>query len=114
MKKPWYIWLSVPAFAFLWGDTARRIWCIKNKNLHKSSAMDIWIEALINMFKITICYLMFPTGLFILAIELAGNHSYLLRGIVNCIAIVLLYLLGVYATHKHILWREKYISYMLR
>ena len=113
MKKPWVIWLSMPAFAFLWGDTARRILSAKKTSFPTRSRMDIWVEALINLFMIFICYITFPMLVLIFLIDMTMKHSYILGTIVNCIALICFYFLGVYSTYKHFLWRKNKIPYLL-
>ena len=113
MRKPWFIWLSILAFTFLWWDTTRLLVFTKSKNEDKGSKFELWIRAIGNFTAITVCYIMLPMLLLVIAIDLSGNYSNLLGTIVNAIALICLYFLGVYAAYKHSLWRRKKISHLI-
>ena len=113
MKKPWFIWLSIPAFAFLWGDTAKRLTSLRRlKKEGLWSAMDLWYKALGNMFVLWIVFVMIPAGVFA---AVAGFLLEIIGYVVwNVLALGYMYFAGVYITYKHHVWRQKNISHLLK
>ena len=107
-EKPWYVWLSVPAFisSFLismgqskWSDgSVFRCWC----NL-------VWVAMLV---------LLFPLFIILMGISqilrFSGVPDYMLNSensIVLAIAMyICTYIFGVLATCVHVVWREKNIT----
>ena len=113
MKKPWYIWLSLPAFMILWGDTVRRLMTSKNKDIiGKGLVFNMWLKALGNMFAIVICCLMLPMLLFAVLLNATASNG-IVYVVVSYSALICLYFLGVYATYRHAFWRENNISQIL-
>jgi len=109
-KRPWYIWLSLFGFALLCADTSRRI-KIKKGNF------ILWNRACGNIIKLIILYAIAPivilyglAALIFRDIELGATAS----EIVNLIILVMLYFIGVVAVCKHVDWRMKNISHLLK
>jgi len=110
-KKPWYIWFSILAIIFLWGDTSRRI-KFSGKN------MGLWTRAVGNIAKLSVFYIILPLLLFGALIDRLvmrnvsiGSLSYEL-GVFAVLFIV--YFFGVYATYRHSVWRKENISHLLK
>lgn len=106
-KKPWYIWFSIFALIFLWGDTSRKI---------KSSRenLGLWKHAVGNMAKVSIVWTVLPLIIVgILADRLILRNfpeQPIVFELVNIMILLALYLGGVYATYKHSVWRKENIS----
>ena len=47
-KKTWYVWFSLLAFMYLWGDTSRRIKYTKRGR--KEGGYELWSKACNNFF----------------------------------------------------------------
>lgn len=112
-NTPWYIWLSFLALMLLWGDTARRI-KVSRKNFIDD--FPLWGKACLNIAKISILYFILPLALY------AGITGHFFEHLVNepiysdvfeAINLVVLYLSNVYASHRHVVWRNKNISHLL-
>jgi len=102
-KRPWYIWFSLLALALLWGDTARRIKGFRDGNF------VLWNRACGNFLKLITIYFIIPMFL----IPLLTNFIFGVYIAVN-ILLAIIYFLGVFATCKHIDWRNKNISHLLK
>jgi len=110
-KKPWYIWLSVLAFVFLWSDSSRRL-KFSRKNL------GLWYRSVGNALKLWSVYVMIipiSFGIFMDRVILRNvpNES-LLYEIMISILLLLVYIGGVYATYRHSVWRKENISHLLK
>ena len=106
----WYIWLSFPAFVFLWGDTSIRILVMKkNSQLipKYQSKHDVWIRAVGNAFLLAIPLFFIPAFALGALIDYAENFGSALENTINIISLVILYVLGVFITYMHTMWREK-------
>jgi hypothetical protein len=113
----WYIWLSIPAFVLLWGDTSKRIIRSQRKFSldipNDSKKTNLWISALGNIFKLAILDLLIPGFGFAVLIDWSANFNPVLSVVFNFVALLSLYLLGVYTTYAHVQWREKNIKHLL-
>ena len=112
-KKPWYIWLSLLGFAILMIDTSRRIKFTK-KNSYDNFVL--WNRACLNFFKLVpLCVFIPPivAHLFSLFFLPETMEESIKHEIVDWISILFFYLMGVYATYKHSIWREENISHLL-
>ena len=110
-KKPWYIWLSLLAFALLWGDTAIRIKATKTPE-----NFDLWTSACGNSIKLFLFYIIGPLILFSVSTPLIfgeAGEGPILSTILPLLLLALLYFLGVYITYKHVIWRKKNIPHLL-
>lgn len=105
-KKPWYIWLSIVAFSFLWLNTVRGLLFFRRRK-GNTKAFNSWIGALGNCIKLVIVYLILPTIPFLVAYDYFLEIDYALALVINCIQIIALYFGGVFITYKHYLWREE-------
>jgi hypothetical protein len=116
-KKPWYIWLSIPAFMLLTWDTSKRIHAPPFHNpftlMRDSERFLLQIKSSLNVIVLWACLVMLPMVSFILYDALLSNKYPQLSSMVGAVLFVSLYLLGVYATYKHVIWREKNISHLL-
>jgi len=111
--KPWYIWLSIFALATLCSDTSRRI---KFSGASIGDNFALSNKASVHSLKLIVLYIILPIVLYgsmanILISRFPGYP--LLPEIVVTILLLLIYLMGVYATYKHIHWREANIPHLL-
>ena len=112
-KQPWYIWFSIPAFGFLFLDTAIRV-CFREK---KDTTDIMWLRALGNIMGLTIVVIALPmtlVGQLALLVESHFGRDSFFATAVRIILWISLYFLGVYATYRHELWRRKNIPYLLK
>lgn len=111
--KPWYIWFSVLALFTLSGDTSRRI-KLSNKNFGDN--FDLWLKACGHILKLIVLYVFIP--LFMLS-TIADRllrdvpSDSIIMDIAVSIILLIVYFLGVYATYKHVNWRNKNIPHLL-
>jgi len=116
-KKPWYIWLSVPALLVLSFTTAgyvSRYEKVHNIGIFNSSSF-YW-KARGNSFLLILVVIMLPLAFFMLiflAAEYYAGRGSFFAILVNGIMLIFLYLSGVYATYRHVQWRERNIPHML-
>jgi len=107
-RKPWYIWLSVLAFGFLWLDTCRHFKFGKAffspVKFASDGRMDIWFSALGNMFKLFLFCFILPAGVFQYFLDWVFDGG---NDVTEFIDFTVFYLLGVYITYRHAVWREK-------
>jgi len=117
-KQPRYIWISVFAFAILSLSTGR---CIsKYEKKHNISAFDsksLGRKANNNFILLGMGFIGIPMTLFMMWSDSVGRYfgrdsSWVM--VFNIFAFVFLYFSGVYVTYKHVQWREKNISHMLK
>ena len=108
-NKPWYIWFSIFALALLMGDTSRRIKVLREN-------IGLWNRACKNFFKLCILYIILPifllSGLTSLFLRMVGEDPFA-QDIIMSIVFLVIYLLGVYAAYKHVVWRDKNIPHLL-
>jgi len=107
-KKPWYIWLSAPAFLFLIFQSGWRIlrweysigngWNLGQKLLFHSVFWGMVLPAIINV------GLLYP----ILGPTFERQPG---PTLINISALIFYYLFYVFATYRHVQWREKNISH---
>ena len=119
VKKYWYIWLSIPAFIFLtFGNSAIRILWHERKN--KIGVMDkesVWLKFLGNtlglwlVFVMGVAFLLHPLLRLIASNFEAGS---LFARVFGDLLLLVLYFSGVYATYRHVRWREKNIPHLLK
>jgi len=111
--KPFYIWFSFLALAAFCWDTSRRI---KLSSPSFWDRFDLWNKAVFNIWKIFILYIIAPIVLISILtsyiIDNATSRLFFSQFIVVAL-LVFIYLCGVYATYKHILWRERNIPHLL-
>jgi len=115
-RKPWYIWLSLPAFVLLILDTGRRSVSYERKN--KISVLDgksVWFIFVGNAFALIFLLFIVPSFLFTTLFRL--NETY--WGIIGTtgaevIDFIRVYLCGVYATYRHVQWRDKHMPHILK
>ena len=105
-KRPWFIWLSIPALALLaFGDTARRIFFTK-----KEREDGKWIRFWRHIMGLWIGVVLLPMFIFLTLSNQIGGHfetgSFGAR-ILQILYYVVLYFAGVYAAYRHALWREE-------
>jgi len=116
-KKPWYIWLSVIGFVYLWGDTSRRILMYEHKNKIKlGDDKEIWLNHFgYSFFCLWIGHLLIPFIFLGVLYNVVERHvDEFIALIINCLVIIIAYFLGVYVMSKYIVWREKNISHILK
>ena len=120
MKKgPWYIWLSIPAFMLLpFFDTSRRVLSHERKNkISKLDKESVWFKLTGHLLGTWLVFVMLPAFLLgHLFYQIAGyfEAGSLLAGIFGNLLWAVLYFAGVYATYRHVLWREKNIPHLLK
>ena len=115
MKHPWYIWLSLPMFVFLWFDSAGRLTSTRTAAfLGDQNKMVLWMNCIKNFIELTLVFFGVPTVMLIVCVNwLALRDPY--WGITAQYAsYFLIYLLGVYITHRHNSWREENIPHLLK
>jgi len=109
----WYKWFSFLALAALLWDTSRRI---KLSAPSFWDRFDLWNRAVFNIWKIFIIYIIIPIIVFSVLVGYifgdVAEYSVLSQA-VGILIVVFVYLVGVYATHRHILWRERNIPHLL-
>lgn len=111
-KKPWYIWLSFIALVVLSRDTSRRI-----SHSPKFSEFSGWERGATYIFKTAVFYVLIPS--FCIAIPVGilfitlFPDLYLAENIAISIWYFVLYLSGVRATYKHVIWRKENIPDLL-
>ena len=107
-EKPWYVWLSVPAYtSFYFISMAQSKWS-------DGSVFKCWW----NLMWITMLVLMLPSLVILMGIRevlrFFGVPSYMLNSndsIALAIAMyICFYIFGVLATCVHVAWREKNIA----
>lgn len=74
------------------------------------SKANLWVRALGHMFILSICFIMIPMILLSISINLIDKFNPSLASIINVIETGILYLLGVYITYKHVIWRKTNLS----
>ena len=113
LKKSWYIWLSFFAFALLSGDTSRRI---KFSKVSYVDNLELWGRAWWHIVKIFFTNIIAPILLFAYFVAPFVNEAdenSMLPEVIMFILLIMLYLLGVHATYRHMIWWEKNISHLL-
>ena len=114
-KKPWYIWLSIPAFILLWGDSSRRIMFGKPYyNINDGHKINLGARFWGNTFILWVGHLMILLPIFAMLMSRINRAAPSLSLITEWTTFILAYLLGVYITYKHAIWREKNIPHYLR
>ena len=112
--KPWYIWLSIFTFIFMWVDTARRIKLTKKLEVD-FDAQGLWLKALGNFFWLWGFFIMIPVVLFSQLQSFADtSFGSIWSNIISISILICMYLLGVFIAYKHLAWREKNISHLLK
>jgi len=107
-KKLWYIWFSTVAFLFLivqsgwriarWEYDMRTAWKLGEKLLYHAAFWGMLLPALVH---VVLLYPIFgPTS----ERELGPSFA-------NIFALVVHYLLYVFAAYRHVLWCEKHIAH---
>jgi len=114
-KKPWYVWLSVFAFVYLASDTSTRVLYYEKKNKIKVvDSTSLWFATFGHLFYLWIVFIIIPGFFSSILINQADIYfGKPISLIINIIALIILYLLGVHVTDKHFIWREKNIKHML-
>ena len=112
-KLPWYIWFSFFSLALLWGDTSRRIKINKNNTF---DSISLWNRAVGNIAKLCGLYMFLPLLLFSIIANIFFRNippESIFFPIIISFLLLLIYILGVIAAYKHILWRLKNITHLL-
>ena len=104
-KKPWYIWLSVFAFMYLFCATLLHFKFLK---LSEGDNLEKWFKAVLHL---SLAFLCLFGPLFALSPLLSWILSRLEEGTnmheaVGFLAFIILYFSGVYATYRHYIWRK--------
>jgi len=110
MKKPWYIWLSLLAYIFLWGNTASTIAFVSKGELsilNDGKRLNLWLNALKDMFLSIISIIFIPIMILSVLLELINDLFTISDALTIKITYIVLYLLGVHLTYRHAQWREK-------
>jgi len=113
-KKPWYIWLSFPAFMFLAGDSQHRIskYAKKNKNF---SRLDNQASLTGNILGLVFLRLLLPASVLLYVYHLNETRWEVLGTTsAEVIQFICIYVLGVHIAYKHVQWREKHIAHLLK
>jgi len=125
MKKYWYSWFSVVALVCLFFDVEWRLSRVKKGRNKKtrdiSAAADTWKAASRHVTLMFFKFVMLPSVLFMLLWELSGRMwpdlvgSYLvLPSVIQSVILFSpFYFGGVYATYRHLCWREEHVSQFL-
>ena len=113
-KYPWYVWLSIIGFAFLWNNTKNRAMCIEN---NKSPNINLWLCAQKQLFYLLIVYFVFPEVVallmlepiarFVMDISSLNISTNIMKEIFACLNLVIIYCLGVCISRKYYRWMSR-------
>lgn len=98
MRKPWYIWLSLLGFMYLYLLIILRT--LRGSLRHEKGTLDRWIWAVGVLFGLMIC-LMLPTWLLSIAL-----HQTMFEGLI----LVYFYFAGVFVTYQLYKWKKKHFD----
>ena len=113
MKKPLYIWLSIPAFVVQWIDTGICILISRSRDpfLTKRDKHRLWYNSLWNVSILFCGIIMVPITVLTMIFEYINNTlGGTWAAVANIFIIVYAYFAGVYATYRHALWRKNNLS----
>ena len=113
-KKTWYIWFSLLAFMFLWGDTSRRIKYTKRGR--KEGGYELWSKACNNFFRMGCFYFFLPiiiTSIFANIILWIFSNNQMVGEILSFFIFIIIYLSGIVITDKHKQWRDENIFHLI-
>jgi len=114
-KKPWYIWLSLPAFMLLFFDSGLRSRHYEWKN--KISVLDgksVWFIFVGHALLMWLVFLGIPLTVLGRLTPWIERQTFPLEIILGIAWWFALYFTGVYATYRHVQWRNKHMSHILK
>ena len=107
----WYIWLSIPAFIYMWRDTMRCISKLRKITPKSSNAYGeieyLWFRALGTTLSLWILCVMIPSLLIAIITSILIDYSEYFDLVADWFMLIGIYLSGVFATYKYDLWRKK-------
>ena len=113
-KYPWYVWLSIIGFAFLWENTKNRTMCIGH---NKSPNINLWLSAQKQLFYLLIVYFILPEIVallilefveqFVINISLLNISTNVMKEIFAFLNLVVIYCLGVHISRKYYSWMSR-------
>lgn len=109
-NRPWYIWFSLIAFFILCADTSNQIMnAIKKIFFVSDPRLSLFFKLTGHTLGLTFGYIFLPMIPFSIIYEYSLGMNHTLALAVRCVQFAVLYLLGVYATCKHVEWRNRYL-----
>lgn len=111
--KPWYIWFGLFAFLILTYHSLHIIDKYETKlKIGYPSQRDLARKVRGNIFFFSTVLMVVPTMAIVLLVYLLfGDTEHFL---LESLYIVYIYPIGVYATYRHVLWRDEYISHLMK
>jgi len=113
LKKPWYIWLSIFGFMYLWSKTSSQFKfhskSLKDKSGKPIHYMALWPEAVGNMLLSGLIVLMPSVAFSVIFSGIASSISSFAETVFNYLLFVVLYFSGVWAANRHDKWRKKHL-----
>ena len=112
-KRPWCIWFSLLAFAILCADTMWRALYYKKmpfEPLKTNSGVNLWLRVIGEIFFNAGIVIMVPMILLLNLFGYLGNRVPELIRLLQVVQLLILYVLGVYAAYRLIVWRRANIS----
>ena len=105
-KKPWYIWLSLPAFLVLLVHTS--FVCAAAFLKKAPKALELNLSAVANAALLWVLCLMLPLAVLSAPLNwLNGRCAFMTEAGAACLFFAFLYAAGVFMAYRHQLWREK-------
>lgn len=102
MKKKWYIWLSFFAFITLQGESLREV---------RKVNFDLWLRLCGHVLFVMLTAFFLPFAITCIVQTILDDYFFSIDEYsFSWVKLAVTYLGGVWATYRHIKWREKYLG----
>lgn len=116
-QKKWIIYFSILALLLLFVDTARRVGrqMLSGRKrrfdiLKTDEDVNLWLKMNVHIWGAMLCRMILPMTLVVYLCDFLGKNNGDLHTFSQTVPLVVLYLLGVLATEKHLQWRDKHLT----